>query len=42
MVTRDGQPVACFLTHGGLGDVDALTYYAYELPHGSSIYADKA
>ncbi len=42
MVTQDGQPVACFLTHGGFGDVDALKYYAYELPDGSIIYADKA
>src|SRR6266704_1303988 len=42
MVTQDGQPVECFLTHGGFGDVDALKYYAYELLHGSSIYADKA
>ena len=29
-------------THGGFGDVDALKYYAYELPDGSIIYADKA
>ena len=42
MVTKDGQPVECFLTHGGFGDVDALKYYAYELPDGSMIYADKA
>jgi len=42
MVTHDGQPVECFLTHGGFGDVDALKYYAYELPDGSIIYADKA
>jgi Transposase DDE domain len=42
MVTSDGQPVECFLTHGGFGDVDALKYYAYELPDGSVIYADKA
>lgn len=42
MVTSDGQPVECFLTHGGFGDVDALKYYAYELPDGSMIYADKA
>ena len=42
MVTKDGQPVECFLTHGGFGDVDALKYYAYELPDGSRIYADKA
>ena len=42
MVTQDGQPVACFLTPGGFGDVDALQYYAYELPDGSILYADKA
>jgi hypothetical protein len=42
MVTKDGQPVECFLTHGGFGDVDALKSYAYELPDGSIIYADKA
>ena len=42
MVTQDGQPVACFLTPGGFGDVDALQYYAYELPDGAIIYADKA
>src|SRR5215475_3062165 len=42
MVTHDGQPVECFLTPGGFGDVEALKYYAYELPDGSIIYADKA
>jgi hypothetical protein len=42
MVTQDGQPVECFLTPGGYGDVDALKYYAYELPNGTIIYADKA
>src|SRR5919198_6284197 len=42
MVTQDGQPVECFLTHGSFGDVDALQLYAYELPCGSIIYADKA
>ena len=36
------QRVECFLTYGGFGDVDALKYYAYELPDGSIIYADKA
>ena len=41
MVTKDGQPVECFLTPGGFGDVDALKYYAYELPDGAIIYADK-
>ena len=42
MVTQDGQPVACFLTPGGCGDVDTLKYYAYALPDGSMLYADKA
>ena len=42
MVTQAGQPVECFLTPGGFGDVDALKYYAYALPDGSIIYADKA
>jgi hypothetical protein len=42
IVTQDGQPVEGFLTPGGFGDVDALKYYAYELPDGSIIYADKA
>lgn len=42
MITQDGQPVECFLTPGSFGDVDALKSYAYELPDGSIIYADKA
>jgi len=42
MVTQEGQPVECFLTPGGFGDVDALKYYAYALPDGAIIYADKA
>jgi hypothetical protein len=42
MVTQEGQPVECFLTPGGFGDVEALQYYAYELPDGSIIHADKA
>src|SRR5256885_12756011 len=42
MVTKDGQPVACFLTPGSFGDVDALKSYAYELPDGAIIYGDKA
>jgi hypothetical protein len=42
MVTQDGHPVECFLTHGGFGDVDALKYYTYALPDGSIIYADRA
>ena len=42
MVTQDGQPVECFLTPGSFGDVDALKSYAYTLPDGAIIYADKA
>src|SRR5207248_85703 len=42
MVTQEGQPVECFLTHGGFGDVDILKYYDYALTDGSIIYADKA
>jgi hypothetical protein len=42
MVTKDGQPVEFFLTHGGFGDVDALKHYAFDVPEGSIIYADKA
>src|SRR5438132_11791882 len=42
MVTQDGQPVDCFLTPGGFGDVDALKFYAYELLEGSMIYCYKA
>ena len=42
LVTKDGHPVEFFLTHGGLGDVDALTCYACDVPAGSIIYADRA
>jgi len=42
MVTQEGHPVELFLTHGGFGDVDALKCYAYNLPDGSIIYADRA
>jgi len=42
MVPQDGQPVACVLTPGGWGEVDALPYDAYELPDGATLYAEKA
>ena len=42
LVTKDGQPVEFFLTHGGFSDVDALKYYAFDLPDGAIIYADRA
>ena len=42
LVTKDGHPVEFFLTHGGFGDVDALKCYAFDVPAGSIIYADRA
>jgi hypothetical protein len=42
LITKDGQPVEFFLTHGSFGDVDALKYYAFDLPDGSIVYADRA
>lgn len=42
LITKAGQPVEFFLTHGGFGDVDALKYYAFDLSAGSIIYADRA
>ena len=42
MVTKDGQPVECFLTYGSFGDVEALQYYAFDVPVGATIYAAKA
>jgi Transposase DDE domain len=42
MVTKDGQPVACFLTYGSLGDVEALPYYTFDVSAGAIIYADQA
>jgi hypothetical protein len=42
LVTKAGQPVEFFLTHGGFGDVDALKYYAFDLPAGATVYADRA
>ena len=42
MVPQDGQPVACCLTPGSFGNVDALQYEAYALPDGSIISAAKA
>jgi hypothetical protein len=42
MVTKDGQPVECFVTHGSLSDVEGLKYFAFDLPEGSIVYGDKA
>jgi hypothetical protein len=42
MVTKAGQPVECFLTPGSYSDVRALKTFAFDVPEGSHIYADKA
>jgi hypothetical protein len=42
MVTAKGQPVEFFLSPGAYADVDALDGYHFNLPAGSTIYADKA
>jgi Transposase DDE domain len=42
MVTAQGQPVECFLTPGSYSDVQALRAFQFDVPAGSSIYADKA
>ena len=42
MVTSAGQPVECVLTPGSVSDVQVLKDYAYDLPPGSVVYADKA
>jgi hypothetical protein len=42
MVTQEGQPVACVLTHRGCGDVEALPYDADALPEGAISDADPA
>jgi hypothetical protein len=42
MVTKDGQPVECFLTPGSFSDVRALKTFQFDVPNGSYVYADKA
>lgn len=42
MITQEGQPVELFLTPGAYGDVEALRDFAFDLPEGSLVYADKA
>jgi hypothetical protein len=42
MITKDGQPVEYFVTHGALSDVEGLKYFAFDLPEGSIVYGDKA
>jgi hypothetical protein len=42
MVTKEGKPVEFFLTPGSFGDVHALKVFDFDLPEGSTLYADKA
>jgi DDE family transposase len=42
MITKDGQPVECFVTHGSVSDIEGLKYFAFDLPEGSIVYGDKA
>jgi hypothetical protein len=42
MVTTDGQPVACFVTHGAFSEVEGWKSFACDLPEGSIVYGEKA
>jgi hypothetical protein len=42
LVTKDGQPVECFLTPGSYSDVRMLKTFQFDVAEGSHIYADKA
>jgi Transposase DDE domain len=42
LVTKDGQPVECFLTPGSYSDVRLLKAFRCDVPEGSHVYADKA
>jgi hypothetical protein len=42
LITKEGQPVECFLTPGSSSDVRALKIFLCAVPAGSRIYADKA
>jgi hypothetical protein len=42
LVTKDGQPVECFLTPGSYSDGRLLEAFRFDVPEGSHVYADKA
>jgi Transposase DDE domain len=42
LVTKDGQPVECYLMPGPYSDVRVLKTLQFDLPAGSQIYAEKA
>lgn len=41
MVTQQGEPVEFFLSPGSFSDVDCLDQFDFDLPPGSTVYADK-
>jgi Transposase DDE domain len=42
LVTKEGQPVECFLTPGSYSDVRMLKTFRFDVPEGSHVYVDKA
>jgi hypothetical protein len=42
LVTKDGQPIECYLMPGSYSDVRVLKTFQFDLPEGSHVYADKA
>lgn len=42
LVTKDHQPVEFFLSPGGMSDPEALAQFAFDLPEGAQVFADKA
>jgi hypothetical protein len=40
LVTKDGQPVECFLTPGSYSDVRMLKALRFDVPEGSQVYAE--
>lgn len=41
MVTQQGEPVEFFITPGAFSDVEYLDQFDFDLPPGSTVYADK-
>lgn len=41
LVTRSGEPVEFFLTPGAYSDVTYMDQFDFDLPEGSTVYADK-
>ena len=41
VITTKGQPIEVFFTPGSVSDIKGLQVFAFDLPQGSRIYADK-